>query len=226
MCHVDAACAWIYMRLSSIYAHWYALSNSHACFVVSFYIIPTFSLSLFLSHSWIDVLKEIARVGTSYIAQRRRARSCEIAWRTNSRPSSSVRIRTFSRLVIGELITAGLTDRPISGTVINSRCVKCVGSARIRVAVHVPASGTSLHEHQNGGHASRRRPSLYQVFAVRSQLPLRGLYRMRHHRIFFNVSPSFLTSRTIWNFSRNRRVNSFRGPCDSIWKLLICTSTM
>lgn len=155
--------------------------------IFSHYSTFSLPLSLFLSLTLgSHVLKEITRVGTSYIAQRRRrARSCKIAWRTNSRPSSSVCIRTFSRLVISSLITAGLTDRPIFGIVINSRCVKCVGSARIRVAPHVPASGKSLHEYQNGGHAPRRRPSLHQVSAVRSKLPLCGLYRMRHRRPFF-----------------------------------------
>lgn len=73
---------------------------------------------------------------------------------------------------------------PGIGIGIDSRCVD--GECVQIFVVHLRPR-RNQGEHQNGGHASRRRPSVHQVPAVRRQLPLRGLYLfllylMKHSR--------------------------------------------
>lgn len=94
---------------------------------------------------------------------------------TNPNRSYRYRARTLPCAIVrlrGSLSADNAVDRRFSVGVGN-RCVnwKCWRCARPYIcAQEEPTRG------QNGGHPPRRRPPLHQVFVVRSQLPLRGLY--------------------------------------------------
>lgn len=89
---------------------------------------------------------------------------------------------TFARFrirVIGQAITPAVVIGPRHfhhrQSSIDNQCADHARVTRdpLCTVVHLRSRGAQP-DHQDGGHASRRRPSLHQVSAMRGQLSLRG----------------------------------------------------